>query len=104
LRPSPHPRAPHSFPTRRSSDLYDVPHPNTGLPCKVPERGWIYASADEMQRQIKLGLVVFRDDNSEPPFRKANIRPIPDEVEADRSEEHTSELQSRSDIVCRLLL
>src|SRR2546421_5042847 len=25
-------------------------------------------------------------------------------VEADRSEEHTSELQSRSDLVCRLLL
>src|SRR5712664_1739174 len=27
-----------------------------------------------------------------------------DEIFADRSEEHTSELQSRSDLVCRLLL
>lgn len=36
-----------------------------------------------MQRQIKLGLVEFRDDHTEPPFRKAHIRPIPAEVEAE---------------------
>lgn len=29
-----------------------------------------------MQRQIKLGLVEFRKDHTEPPFRKAHIRPI----------------------------
>lgn len=66
---------------------YDVPHPVTGLPCKVPERGWIYSDSDEMQRQIKLGLVAFRDDHSEPPFRKAHIRPIHEEVEPDSEEE-----------------
>ncbi|RAS05006.1 site-specific DNA-methyltransferase [Cupriavidus alkaliphilus] len=60
---------------------YDVPHPKTGQPCAVPERGWIYASPDEMQRQIKLGLVEFREDHTEPPFRKAHIRPIPEETE-----------------------
>lgn len=59
---------------------YDVIHPGTKLPCAVPERGWIYASPDEMQRQIKLGLVQFREDHTEPPFRKAHIRPIPAEV------------------------
>ena len=62
---------------------YDVPHNKTGQPCKVPERGWIYASPEEMQRQIKLGLVEFRDDHTEPPFRKAHIRPIPAEIEAE---------------------
>ena len=62
---------------------YDVLHPQTGKPCKVPERGWIYASSDEMQRQIKLGLVEFREDDSQPPFRKAHIRPIPAEIEAE---------------------
>ncbi len=60
---------------------YDVFHPMTGSPCKVPERGWIYATASEMQRQIKFGLVEFREDHSEPPFRKAHIRPIPEEVD-----------------------
>jgi len=62
---------------------YDVLHPKTGKPCKVPERGWIYASPDEMQRQVKLGLVEFREDDSQPPFRKAHIRPIPAEIEAE---------------------
>ncbi len=55
---------------------YDVPHPVTKMPCKVPERGWIYSSSEEMQRQINLGLVEFRADHSEPPFRKAHIRPV----------------------------
>jgi adenine-specific DNA-methyltransferase len=62
---------------------YDVKHPKTHLPCKVPERGWIYATPEEMQRQIKLGLVEFRDDHTEPPFRKAHIRPFAEEVEAE---------------------
>lgn len=69
---------------------YDVPHPRTDLPCKVPERGWIYASPEEMQRQIKLGLVEFREDHTEPPFRKAHIRPIPAEIEAEVEAEDES--------------
>lgn len=76
---------------------YDVPHPVTKLPCKVPERGWIYATPEEMQRQITLGLVEFRDDHTEPPFRKAHIRPIPLEMEPieglDESEESENEAE-----------
>lgn len=64
---------------------YDVVHPVTKKPCKVPERGWIYASPEEMQRQIKIGLVEFREDHTEPPFRKAHIRPIPDESVEDEN-------------------
>jgi len=61
---------------------YDVLHPTTHLPCKVPDAGWRYSDPDEMQRQIDLGLVAFRDDHSEPPFRKAHIRPLPQEMDA----------------------
>jgi adenine-specific DNA-methyltransferase len=60
---------------------YDLIHPVTGKPCAVPEAGWRYSSPEEMQRQIKLGLVEFRGDHTEPPFRKAHIRPIPEEAE-----------------------
>ncbi len=60
---------------------YDVLHPETNLPCNVPERGWIYSTSEEMRRQIRLGLVEFRADHTEPPFRKAHIRPIPEELE-----------------------
>lgn len=59
---------------------YDVIHPVTRLPCKVPERGWIYSKPEEMQRQIDLGLVVFRDDHTDPPMRKAHLLPVADEV------------------------
>lgn len=59
---------------------YDVRHPATRQPCKVPERGWIYSTSEEMQRQIHLGLVEFRDDHTEPPFRKAHLIPVPDEL------------------------
>lgn len=60
---------------------YDVPHPVTGQPCRVPERGWGFATQEAMQRQIDLELVEFREDHSEPPFRKAHIIPIPEELE-----------------------
>lgn len=58
---------------------YDVLHPVTGKPCAVPESGWRYASSDEMHRQIARGFVEFRADHTEPPFRKAHIRPVSDE-------------------------
>ena len=60
---------------------YNVLHPVTKKACKVPERGWIYSTPEEMQRQIKLGLVEFRGDHSEPPFRKAHLLPVPDELD-----------------------
>lgn len=60
---------------------YDVLHPKTNLPCKVPESGWRYSNPEEMQRQISLGLVEFRADHTEPPFRKAHIRPIQQEFD-----------------------
>lgn len=70
---------------------YDVLHPLTKLPCKVPERGWIYSTPEEMQRQVALGLVEFREDHTEPPFRKAHIRPIPQELEPVNAEEEASD-------------
>ncbi len=44
-----------------------------------------------MQRQIKLGLVEFREDHTKPPFRKAHIKPVSAELEADDSEDDDSE-------------
>src|SRR2546421_2304260 len=39
-----------------------------------------------------------------PTNRASETEHTPDDTDATRSEEHTSELQSRSDLVCRLLL
>ena len=63
---------------------YDVMHPITGRPCKVPERGWIYANHATMMARIKAGIVEFREDHTEPPIRKSHLRPISfDEIAED---------------------
>jgi adenine-specific DNA-methyltransferase len=55
---------------------YDVIHPVSGLPCKVPERGWIYANHSTMMSRVKAGVVEFRKDESQPPIRKSHLKPI----------------------------
>ena len=62
---------------------YDVVHPKTKKPCAVPERGWVFSQPETMNRMIALGIVEFRDDHTEPPFRKQHIRPIDFEIEAE---------------------
>lgn len=70
---------------------YDVVHPGTGQPCKIPEAGWRFSTLEKMQQQIDLGLVVFRDDHTDPPFRKAYINPITSDVYDDEDEIDNSE-------------
>src|SRR5690606_40602942 len=91
-----------SFPTRRSSDLYRRRTPAVGQVTVLGGgRGAsmlaaIHLSLDEMQYLLE----------------KLEIDEVPVVLDArgrydneiDRSEEHTSELQSRENLVCRLLL
>src|SRR5690606_39307263 len=93
-----------SFPTRRSSDLlFHVRRALVsvqGAGKSEKSLGWEAGSAD-----VRVSLAIFprvlRD--SEPgealtrPVRRSTFCPS-------RSEEHTSELQSRENLVCRLLL
>src|SRR5206468_12884414 len=80
----------HSFPTRRSSDLtvlvWAAPVGNTSSSSVVV--------ADPVGATPPTQLV---------PVLQRLLPPAPVQVKV-RSEEHTSELQSRSDLVCRLLL
>src|SRR5438445_8163643 len=70
----------HSFPTRRSSDLARAPSPRSSLPAQRAE--------PLAPRQPPV-----------PPSEATAPSPT-----ISRSEEHTSELQSRQYLVCRLLL
>src|SRR5437867_6318851 len=80
------PRVLHSFPTRRSSDLYDVYiYPNDFPAFSVPPPEPAVEGDDFYRVARSLGkcdVVLYHP----------------------RSEEHTSELQSPYDLVCRLLL
>lgn len=60
---------------------YPVIHPGTKRPCAVPEAGWRFSTPESMQRQIDLDLIVFREDHRQPPFRKAHLIPIPEEID-----------------------
>src|SRR5699024_12275281 len=98
--PSPRHGDPRSFPTRRSSDLEDpIEYVHRHEGCIITQR--------------ELGI----DTDSWDAALKNTLRQAPDviligevrtretmEYAINRSEEHTSELQSRFDLVCRLLL
>lgn len=70
---------------------YDVQHPTTGQPCKVPERGWVFSTWEEMKRRIDAGIIEFRADHSEPPLRKSHIKPL--SIEAEASTDQDVEVQ-----------
>lgn len=52
---------------------YDVIHPITGKPCKVPSRGWVYPNPTRMQEEIRNGRVVFGKDESTTPKIRTNL-------------------------------
>src|SRR5699024_11862738 len=86
----------HSFPTRRSSDL-----PIEDMKQFLDGILHIY---DEGRTAVKMGdLFGIVTAAEERVAEKENFRGTLTSENA-RSEEHTSELQSRFDLVCRLLL
>jgi adenine-specific DNA-methyltransferase len=44
----------------------------------VPERGWGFATIESMNEQIAKGLVLFRKDHTQPPFRKSYLGSSPE--------------------------
>src|SRR5439155_23691433 len=81
----------HSFPTRRSSDL------RAGRPVRLAKFPWAASGrAATLGRSDGLTKLIVDPDAE----HASGVR-IHDEL---RSEEHTSELQSRGHLVCRLLL
>src|SRR5690606_40290339 len=94
----------HSFPTRRSSDLEHrgglVAH--AGVPA-IPGEGALAAVRRHLQHWGTTGREHFDRDLA---LARAGAHqgPLADPLRDLRSEEHTSELQSRENLVCRLPL
>src|SRR5437870_6676246 len=85
------PRDLHSFPTRRSSDLRILPR----IACRKNAQ-----SATSSARNTNATRTSWSDRRVKP----ISMRPDTNGSIRKRSEEHTSELQSRGHLVCRLLL
>ncbi|WP_232718611.1 site-specific DNA-methyltransferase [Gordonia metallireducens] len=52
--------------------IYDLPHPVTGQPCKMPSTGWRYPQSS-MQERVRSGLVHFGPDHSTVPNNKTYL-------------------------------
>src|SRR5690606_42018378 len=82
-------RAPHAFPTRRSSDLCGN---SISAPPPAATGAWPTKALRSSKHAITTAI-------------RSRSRFVPKWGAAQaRSEEHTSELQSRENLVCRLLL
>src|SRR5207247_4092380 len=91
----------HSFPTRRSSDLsvpIEVAHRSAPTEAALIQDVAGHGSVGECARTLCVDLAVVH------PQQAALSLQLFMHIRYVRSEEHTSELQSRVDLVCRLLL
>src|SRR5207253_4017643 len=99
-----HPRHLHSFPTRRSSDLLPNGRRIPGLKLDQPRQLALMHSLVRFCYLAAEGTFTTRDLY---PQTLQALQVTPEEYkkrtrECMRSEEHTSELQSRGHLVCRL--
>src|SRR5690606_41858356 len=88
-----------SFPTRRSSDLY---YPQARF-LKI-RNDTLFLNPDWTREYAKLKSLTSNDLSYIPYSLNVNQYGNEKFENAFRSEEHTSELQSRENLVCRLLL
>src|SRR5207249_12234075 len=93
-------RHPPSFPTRRSSDLVGYSHLLAARKRKSPMTSMTLKALLEVLLGMQ-GTFVLCNAHGSLEFKGQDLYLSSYE---ERSEEHTSELQSRFDLVCRLLL
>src|SRR5439155_11280582 len=87
-------RALHSFPTRRSSDLRSNPVTSTPRLARGPSKRPLPQPGSSTERGLP----------SRSSSQSTSSSMSQSKATSYRSEEHTSELQSRGHLVCRLLL
>src|SRR5207247_7658896 len=95
---SPRPPIPTPFPTRRSSDLGAVLYE-----MLTGQNAFTY-NCTEREALARVQMGAFQTPRLAMPALPQGLESIVLRAMAPRSEEHTSELQSRVDLVCRLLL
>src|SRR5690606_41787232 len=102
--PSASPPPLHPFPTRRSSDLAHVEFTYDPLGRRIGKRylgkltRWVWDGQVPLHEWVED----LRSDAAPEPEDLPDLEPHGDDERDVRSEEHTSEFQSRENLVCRL--
>src|SRR5690606_41790386 len=92
----------HSFPTRRSSDLQQVAGGAAEVSSGVAQVADGVAPLEAGAQDLAAGAEQLKTGSAT--LQAGIVRLAPGIQQYVRSEEHTSELQSRENLVCRLLL
>src|SRR5690606_40946010 len=92
----------HSFPTRRSSDL--LRRTNGRLRARMRHHNGLTHFSPIGKRINKERAISFHEEPQIARLCPNELDPAFTGIPQGRSEEHTSELQSRENLVCRLLL
>src|SRR5690554_7794752 len=96
------------FPTRRSSDLSSVYNSVKGKKERVGRMVQMHANDREEIKEVLAGDIAaaigLKNVTTGDTLCDENHKIVLERMEFPRSEEHTSELQSRPHLVCRLLL
>src|SRR5690606_40140309 len=94
----------HSLPTRRSSDLFSE-RPNFSFSASSSSLTLLLAASSPMAMCSRISGSSYLLSRAAISSRVSAARWLASaSVASERSEEHTSELQSRENLVCRLLL
>ena len=62
---------------------YDVIHPKTKKPCKVPDGGWRFSSLEKFKLYEKHGFIEYREDHTEPPILKRYLNFVSTDFDPD---------------------
>jgi adenine-specific DNA-methyltransferase len=62
---------------------FDIIHPDTGQPCKVPDRGWAFSTPEKFWLYFEHGFIEFREDHTEPPILKRYLNYVSTDFDPD---------------------
>jgi adenine-specific DNA-methyltransferase len=62
---------------------YDVIHPKTKKPCKVPDGGWRFSNLEKFKLYEKNGFIEYREDHNEPPILKRYLNFVSTDFDPD---------------------
>ena len=62
---------------------YQIIHPTTKKPCKIPDRGWAFSTPERFWLYYDNSFIEFREDHTEPPILKRYLNYVSMDFDSD---------------------